>query len=59
MHCYSKLHVFKHLSVLSTRNFNLVEVGIIVDQDAFEIQKASDNKRGTQSEPFAVLTALG
>ena len=36
-----------------------MEVGIILGQDAFEIQKALEYKMGTQSEPVAVLTDLG
>ena len=36
-----------------------MEVGIILGQDAYEIQRPIDYKIGTQSEPFAVLTELG
>ena len=36
-----------------------MEVGIIHGQDAYEIQRPLDNKIGTRSEPFAVLTELG
>ena len=36
-----------------------MEVGIILGQDAYEIQRPLDYKIGTRSEPFAVLTELG
>ena len=49
----------KHLNVLTNRAFNLMEVGIILGQDAYEIQRPLDYKIGTRSEPFAVLTELG
>ena len=51
--------MFNHLSVLPNRSFNLMEVVIILGQDAYKPQGASDYKIGTQSEPFAVLTELG
>ena len=50
---------FRHLNVLTNRAFNLMEVGIILGQDAYEIQRPLDYKIGTRSEPFAVLTELG
>ena len=50
---------FQHLNVLTNTTFNLMEVGIILGQDAYEIQRPLDPKIGTQSEPFAVLTELG
>ena len=50
---------FRHLNILTNRRFNLMEVGIILGQDAFEIQRPLDFKIGTRSEPFAVLTELG
>ena len=50
---------FRHLNVLTNRRFNLMEVGIILGQDAYEIQRPLDYKIGTRSEPFAVLTELG
>ena len=50
---------FRHLNVLTNRTFNLMEVGIILGQDAYEIQRPLDYKIGTRSEPFAVLTELG
>ena len=50
---------FRHLNVLANRTFNLMEVGIILGQDAYEIQRPLDYKIGTRSEPFAVLTELG
>ena len=50
---------FKHLNVLTNRIFNLMKVGIMVGQDAYEIQRPLNNKIGTQSELFAVLTKLG
>ena len=36
-----------------------MKVGIILCQDAYELQRPLDYKMGTQSEPFAVLTVLG
>ena len=57
---YRKLkQMFNHLSVLPNRSFNLMEVGIILVQDAYNLQRALDYKIGTQSEPFAVPTELG
>ena len=50
---------FNHLCVLPNRSFNLIEVGIILGQDAYNLQRALDYKIGTQSEPFTVLTELG
>ena len=44
---------------LTNRTFNLMEVGIILGKDAYEIQRPLDYKIGTRSEPFAVLTELG
>ena len=49
---------FGHLNVLTNRTFNLMEVGIILGQDAYEFQRPLDYKIGTRSEPFAVLTEL-
>ena len=50
---------FRHLNVFINRTFNLMEVGIILGQDAYKIQPPLDYKIGTRSEPFAVLTELG
>ena len=50
---------FRHLNVLTNRTFNLMEVGIRLGQDAYEIQRPLDYNIGTRSEPFAVLTELG
>ena len=36
-----------------------MEVGIIIGQDAYELQRPLDYKIGTRSELFAVLTELG
>ena len=36
-----------------------MEVGIILGQDADELQSPLDYKIGTRSEPFTVLTELG
>ena len=36
-----------------------MEAGIILGQDAYEIQRPLDYKIGTRCEPFAVLTELG
>ena len=49
---------FRHLNVLTNRTFNLMEVGIILGQDAYEIQRPLDYTIGTRSEPFVVLTEL-
>ena len=57
---YNKLkQSFNHLSVLPNKSFNLMEVGIILGQDAYELQGPLDYKIGTQSEPLADLTELG
>ena len=57
---YSKLkQSFSHLIVLQNKSFNLMEVGIIIGQGAYELQRPLDYKTGTRSEPFAVLTELG
>ena len=50
---------FNHLSVLPNKSFNLMVVGIILGQDAYELQPPLDYKIGTRSELFAVLTELG
>ena len=50
---------FRHLNVLTNRTFNLMEVGILLGQDAYEITRPLDYKIGTRSEPFVVLTELG
>ena len=57
---YNKLkQSFNHLCVLPNKSFNLMEVCIILGQDAYELQRPLDYKIGTRSEPFAVLTELG
>ena len=57
---YNKLkQSFNHLSVLPNKSFNLMEVGSILDQDAYELQRPLDYIIETRSEPFAVLTELG
>ena len=57
---YNKLkQSFNHLSVLPNKNFILMEVGIIIGQDAYELQRPLDYKIRTRREPFAVLTELG
>ena len=50
---------FIHLNVLTNRTFNLMEVVIILGQDAYKIQRPLDYKIGTRRNPFAVLTELG
>ena len=44
---------FRHLNVLTNRTFNLVEVGIILGQFAYKIQRPLECKIGTRSETFA------
>ena len=57
---YNKLkQSFNHLNVLPNKTFNLMDVGIILGQDAYELQRPLDYRIGTRSEPFAVLTELG
>ena len=57
---YSKLKQrFNHLSVLPNNSFNLMDVGIIVGQNAYELQRPLHYKILTRSELFAVLTELG
>ena len=54
---YNKLkQSFNHLNVLPNKSINLMKVGIILGQDAYELKRPMDCKMGTQSEPFAVLT---
>ena len=36
-----------------------MEIGVILGQDAYELQRPLNYKIGTRSEPFAVLTELG
>ena len=56
---YSKLNqIFNHFSVLPNKSFNLIEVGIILGQDAYELQSPLDYKIEIRIEPFAVLTEL-
>ena len=50
---------FNHLSVLRNKSFRLMEVGIILGQDAYELQGPLDYKIGTPSRPLTVLTGLG
>ena len=57
---YNKLkQSFNHLNVLPNKMFNLMDVGIILGQDAYELQRPLDYKIGTRCESFAVLTDLG
>ena len=57
---YNKLEQsFNHLSVLPNKSFNLMEVGIILGQDAYVLQRPLDYKIGTRSETVAVLKKLG
>ena len=57
---YSQLkQSFNHFSILPNKSFNLMEVGIMLGQDAYELQLPLDYKIGTRSEPFDVLTDLG
>ena len=57
---YNKLkQSFNHLSFLPNKSFNLMEVGIFLGQDAYELQRSLGYKIGTRSELFAVLTELG
>ena len=59
MYDYNKLkQKFSHLSVLQNRSFVLMGVGILLGQDAYETQTASEYKIGTRSEPVAVLKDL-
>ena len=56
---YNKLkQSLNHLNNVPNKSFNLMEVGIILGQDAYELQLPLDNKIGTRSELFAVLTEL-
>ena len=56
---YNKLkQSFSQLKVFPNKTFNLTEVGFILDQDSYELQKALDQKIGTRSELVGVLTEL-
>ena len=48
--------IFNHLSVLTNNSFNLMEVGSILGEDAYEVQRILEYALGTQSERFVVLT---
>ena len=48
----------RHLNVLTNRTFNLMDVGIILRQDNYKIQRSLVYKIGIRSESFAVLTEL-
>ena len=50
---------FIHLRVLANKSVNLMGVGIILDQDPYELQRPLNYKIGTRSELLAVLTELG
>ena len=51
IYSYNKLKQnFNHLSVLPNKNFNLIEIGIILGQNAYELQRPLDYKIGTRSE---------
>ena len=56
---YKLKRCFNHLSVLPNGSSSLMEVGIILGQDTYELQKAIHNLIRTRSEPVAVLTELG
>ena len=57
---YNKLkQSFNHLSVLPNKSFNLMENGIILGQDAYDLRRPLDYKIRTRIELFAVLTELG
>ena len=57
---YERLkHKFDNLSVLANINFNLSEVGMIIGQDAFHLQRPLDYRKRKKNEPTAVLTELG
>ena len=50
---------FNNLSVLQDKLFNSKEVGIVLVQEACELQRPLENQIRTQSELYAVLTELG
>ena len=57
---YNKLkEELEHLSVLSNKRFNLAEVGVIIGQDFYDLQRPLDYRLGKPDEPHAVLTELG
>ena len=57
---YNKLRQsFNHLSVLPNKSFNLMEIGIILGQNAYDLQCPLDYMIGTRNDCFAVLTKLG
>ena len=49
---------FNHLSFLRNKSFNLMENGMILGHDAYELHRPLDYKIGTLSEFFAVLKRL-
>ena len=50
---------FDHLSVSPNSSFNLMEIGVILGQNCYDLLMPVDYKTGQKSEPFAVLTKLG
>ena len=57
---YNKLkQSFNHLNFFPNKTFNLMDVGIVLVQDADEPQRPLDYRLETRSEPFAVPTELG
>ena len=57
---YNKLkEEFEHLSVLPNKRFNLAEVGVIIGQDFYDLQRPLDYRLGKPDELHAVLTELG
>ena len=51
--------IFKQLSVLPFSKINLMEAGIILNQNAYELQKPLNCKIVTRSGHVTVLTELG
>ena len=50
---------FKQFSVLPFSKINLMEAGIILNQNAYELQKPFNCKIVTRNELVVVLTKLG
>ena len=50
---------FDHLTVLPNHKFNLMEIGLILGQDVYDLQRPLDYRIGKIEEPYAVLTKLG
>ena len=50
---------FDHLTVLPNHKFNLMEIGLILGQDVYDLQRPLDYRIGKIEERYAMLSKLG